>query len=100
MFQAFHFDRDDVALPGFHEFFKKASEEEREHAMKLMKFVNKRGGRIVLSDIEKPDIQSDLSAAEAMELALELEKKVNQVKNRFHNFHVDDDKIVEIIANQ
>ena len=30
-----HFDRDDVALPGFRKFFAKASEEEREHATKV-----------------------------------------------------------------
>ena len=50
--QAYYFDRDDVALPGFHKFFKKSSEEEREHAEKLMKYQNKRGGRIVLQDIK------------------------------------------------
>ncbi|WP_411026707.1 ferritin family protein, partial [Salmonella sp. s54395] len=40
---AYYFDRDDVALPGAHKYFKKASEEEREHAEKLMKFQNQRG---------------------------------------------------------
>ena len=29
---AFYFDRDDVALSGFHNYFKKASDEERQHA--------------------------------------------------------------------
>ena len=51
-FQAFYFDRDDVALPGFYKYFKKASDEEREHAEKLMKFQNQRGGRIVLQPIQ------------------------------------------------
>jgi ferritin heavy chain len=50
--QAFYFERDDVALPGFAKFFKKSSDEEREHAEKLMNFQNKRGGRIVLQDIK------------------------------------------------
>lgn len=50
--QAYYFDRDDVALHGFAKFFRKQSEEEREHAEKLMKFQNKRGGRIVLQDIK------------------------------------------------
>ena len=53
--QAFYFDRDDVALPGFAKYFSKASEEEREHAEKLMKFQNQRGGRIVLQDIKVCD---------------------------------------------
>lgn len=33
--QAYHFDRDDVALPGFHKFMLKQSDEEREHAQKV-----------------------------------------------------------------
>lgn len=40
---AYHYDRDDVALPGFSSFFKHNSDEEREHAEKFMKYLNKRG---------------------------------------------------------
>ena len=49
----FYFDRDDIALPGFSHFFKHSSLEEREHAEKLMTYLNKRGGRIVLQDVKK-----------------------------------------------
>ncbi|XP_064867084.1 ferritin, middle subunit-like [Oncorhynchus nerka] len=49
---AFYFSRDDVALPGFALFFKENSDEEREHADKLLSFQNKRGGRILLQDIK------------------------------------------------
>jgi len=55
--QSFYFDRDDVALPGFAKFFKKSSDEEREHSEKLMKFQNKRGGRVVLQDIKVGRVQ-------------------------------------------
>ncbi|KAH9401918.1 fts3-like protein [Tyrophagus putrescentiae] len=82
---AFHFNRDDVALPGFEKFFKESSEEEREHAEKLMKFMNERGGRIVLHDIPKPIKQDWSSGLEAMEAALELEKTVNQSLLDLHN---------------
>lgn len=34
--QSYHFERDDVALPGFAKFFKEASDSERDHAHKLM----------------------------------------------------------------
>ena len=78
IFQAFHFDRDDVALNGFAKFFNESSKEEREHAERLMKFQNQRGGRIVLEDIKKPVKQDWASGLEAMEAALELEKTVNQ----------------------
>lgn len=50
--QAFYFDRDDIALHNVAKFFKEQSHEEREHAEKLMKYQNKRGGRIVLQDVK------------------------------------------------
>lgn len=59
LFQAFHMDRDDIALGNFSEYFKKASEEERGHAELLMKFQNQRGGRIVLKDIKVGVTPSD-----------------------------------------
>merc|ERR1711982_108317 len=37
-----YFDRDDTAYPGFAAFFKKSSDEEREHGEKLIKYQNKR----------------------------------------------------------
>ncbi|XP_044728340.1 soma ferritin [Chrysoperla carnea] len=74
---AYYFDRDDIALPGLHWYFKKASNEEREHAMKFLKYLNKRGGRIVLTDIRAPERPEWGTAEEAMNSALSLEKKVN-----------------------
>lgn len=75
---AYHFDRDDVALNGFHKYFVKASDEEREHAQKLMKFQNQRGGRIKLQDVKCPDNSEWGSGLEAVTAALNLEKHVNQ----------------------
>jgi len=73
-----YFDRDDVALPGFAKYFKKASVEEAEHAEKFMKQQNARGGRVVLKDIPRPEMDEWGSPLEAMKAALELEKTVNQ----------------------
>lgn len=71
-----------------HWYFKQSSNEEREHAMKFLKYLNKRGGRIILQDIKSPDTPFELTAVEAMEKALELEKKVNEVRNiRSHFDH-------------
>jgi len=75
---AFYFDRDDVALEGFRDFFQKMSDEERGHAQKFMKYMNKRGGRIILSDVKKPSKDEWGSGLEAIQAALELEKQVNQ----------------------
>ncbi|XP_067876020.1 ferritin heavy chain B-like [Heterodontus francisci] len=75
---SYYFDRDDVALRHFAEFFKEQSHEEREHAEKLMQFQNKRGGRIILADIKKPEQDEWSNGLEAMQRALQMEKDVNQ----------------------
>lgn len=77
--QAYYFDRSDVALPGLYKYFKKASDEEREHAMKFLTYQNKRGGDVVLTDIQAPSRRDWNNAKDAMTEALQLEKKVNQV---------------------
>lgn len=84
MSMASYFDRDDVAFPGFHEFFKKQSEEEREHSLLLQKFQNQRGGRVVLQPIAKPAQDSWESPLAAATAALELEKSVNQSLLNLH----------------
>merc|ERR1711872_575420 len=81
---SFYFDRDDVALPGFAKFFKEMFDEEREHAEKLMKFQNQRGGRVVLQDIKKPDRDEWGCGLDAMQVALGLEKSVNQALLDLH----------------
>ncbi|XP_037070778.1 soma ferritin-like [Pollicipes pollicipes] len=81
---AYYFDRDDVAFPGFYAYFKKQSDEEREHAQKLMKFQNQRGGRVVLQDVMKPAQDAWGSPLEAVQAALELEKTVNQSLLNLH----------------
>ena len=49
--QGYYFDRDDQALHNFAKFFRDQSHEKLEHAEKLMKLQNQRGGRILLQDI-------------------------------------------------
>uniref|UniRef100_A0AAV2LP62 Ferritin n=2 Tax=Knipowitschia caucasica TaxID=637954 RepID=A0AAV2LP62_KNICA len=75
---SYYFDRDDQALPNFAKFFRNQSHEEREHAEKLMKFQNQRGGRIFLKEVRKPEKDEWGSGVEALECALQLEKSVNQ----------------------
>ncbi|KAJ8399943.1 hypothetical protein AAFF_G00406730 [Aldrovandia affinis] len=84
MSMAHYFSRDDVALQGFSHFFKENSAEEREHAEKLLSFQNKRGGRIFLKDIKKPERDEWGSGLEAMQCALQLEKNVNQALLDLH----------------
>jgi ferritin heavy chain len=81
---AMHCDRDDVALPNTGKFFKDASDEEREHAEKLMKYQNMRGGRIVYQDIKKPEISEFGGVVEMLALALKLERDVNHALLELH----------------
>ncbi|NJI29780.1 ferritin [Aeromonas veronii] len=84
-----YFDRDDVALKNFAKFFKHQSHEEREHAEKLMKFQNQRGGRVILQDVAKPDRDEWSNGLEAMRCALHLEKTVNQSLLELHKLASD-----------
>lgn len=87
-----YFDRDNVALKGLAKFFKESSEEERDHAEKLMEYQNKRGGRVKLQSILMPVSEFDHAekgdALYAMELALSLEKLTNEKLLNLH--HVAD----------
>ncbi|GAB4827638.1 Ferritin-3, chloroplastic [Ancistrocladus abbreviatus] len=83
-----YFDRDNVALKGLAKFFKESSEEEREHAEKLMEYQNKRGGKVKLQSILMPLSEFDHAekgdALHAMELALSLEKLTNEKLLNLH----------------
>jgi ferritin heavy chain len=79
-----YFDRADVALPGFKEWAMKQSEEEREHAQKLIKYQNLRGGDYVVMPISEPAETSWGSALDAMKCALTMEMKVNKSLLRLH----------------
>lgn len=84
-----YFDRDNVALPGFAKYFKDASDEERDHAEKLMKYQNIRGGKVNLHSILLPAIMEFDDAQKgdalyAMELTLSLEKLTNQKLLNLH----------------
>uniref|UniRef100_UPI00398F4CC6 ferritin heavy chain B-like isoform X1 n=1 Tax=Pristiophorus japonicus TaxID=55135 RepID=UPI00398F4CC6 len=75
---SYYCDRDDVALRHFAEFLKMQSHEECEHAERLMRFQNRRGGVNLCFIFQKPeqDVWSD--GLEAMQRALQMEQDVNQ----------------------
>ncbi|KAJ7959603.1 Ferritin [Quillaja saponaria] len=84
-----YFDRDNVALKGLANFFKESSEEEREHAEKIMKYQNKRGGKVKLQSIVMPlsefDHMEKGDALYATELVLSLEKLTNKKLLNLHS---------------
>lgn len=71
-------------MPNIAKFFKKQSEEEREHATRFMKYQNTRGGRIVFQSIQKPEKDDWGCALEAFQAALALEKFNNQSLLELH----------------
>ncbi|XP_077213461.1 ferritin 4 [Tasmannia lanceolata] len=101
-----YFDRDNVALKGLAKFFKESSEEEREHAEKLMEYQNKRGGRVMLNCIVMPLSEFDHAdkgdALYAMELALSLEKLTNEKLLHLHSVgeRCNDVQMMEFIESE
>merc|ERR1712004_309878 len=73
---AAYFGRDDVSYRGFAKFFMKASDEEREHAVKLVNYLNLRGGYPRIKGVDKPIATWD-SPVVAIQEALRLEREVN-----------------------
>lgn len=76
-----YFNRDTVALPGFAKYFEEQSLEERTHADEFMRYMNKRGGQVVLKPLAVPSMSFNNTdgtsdAVYAMDLHLQLEKFV------------------------
>ena len=95
--QSRYFNRADVALPNFSQYFKKAADEENEHAQKFMKHQTERGGKVVLKDIPKPEKDEWGTGLDALHAALQLERDVNQalldlhaVADKHSDYHTSD----------
>ena len=69
-----------AGLSGFENFFLVQVEEERFHAMKMYRFLNEKGGRVFLSEIEAPKTEFK-SPLEVFELAYEHEQLVTKLIN-------------------
>nr|WP_320013964.1 ferritin [uncultured Desulfobacter sp.] len=67
-------------LSGFENFFLVQVEEERFHAMKMYRFLNEKGGRMILDAIEAPKTEFK-SPIEVFQLAFEHEKLVSGLIN-------------------
>ncbi|XP_026567665.1 ferritin light chain, oocyte isoform-like [Pseudonaja textilis] len=81
---SYYYTRDDVALSKFASFFHHLSEEKHEQAEKFLTFQNRRGGRVVLQDVKKPEQDEWKNGISAMEAALKLEKTLNQALLDLH----------------
>ncbi|XP_036600105.1 ferritin heavy chain B-like [Trichosurus vulpecula] len=86
---AYFFDRDDVALYHFKTFSKNQSDEKLERAQKFLKYLNKRGGHIVLQDVKKPECDDWQNSLEVLEIVRTMEKKINQALLNLHNLAME-----------
>ncbi|MCK5147270.1 ferritin [bacterium] len=69
-----------IGLDGFENFFLVQVEEERFHAMKMYKFLNERGGRVIMKAIDQPETQFE-SALQVLEKTYEHEQYVSKLIN-------------------
>ncbi|KAF5393993.1 Ferritin heavy chain B [Paragonimus heterotremus] len=87
-----YLEQDTVAQPNAAKFFREQSHEEREHAEKLAHYQNLRGGRVAYQDVKKPPKTTFASLQEVMEVALQMEKSVNEVRHNqnFSSFNASE----------
>uniref|UniRef100_A0A286XD82 Ferritin n=1 Tax=Cavia porcellus TaxID=10141 RepID=A0A286XD82_CAVPO len=80
----YYFDCNDVALAGVGHFFHKLAKQKHEGAKHLLKMQNQRGGSTLFQDVQKPPEDEWGKTLDAMEVALTLEKSLNQALLDLH----------------
>lgn len=79
-----HFDNNKVARKGFAKYFADQSREEKEHAHKIIDYINKRGANVDKLEVQMPNKNKWNSPREALEEALQLESDVNDYIHKIH----------------
>ncbi len=87
MAMAAYLDAND--LDGFANFFKVQGDEERFHAMKFYNYLNERGGRVILKQIDKPAHEFD-SAVDIFEKAYKHEQYVTKLINELMDLAIEE----------
>ncbi|XP_066111668.1 ferritin, heavy subunit-like [Saccopteryx bilineata] len=70
---------EDVEAPLFASFFEDQAEVKREHAKQFVRYLKRRGGKICLPVIQRPNIDNWGTGVQALEIALELENKLTKL---------------------
>nr|ALJ92588.1 ferritin 2 [Hyalomma anatolicum] len=91
MQMAAHLANNKVARGGFARFFRDQSSEEREHAQKLIDYVNLRGGTVSGVHVDMPPTATWMSVLDALQAALALEHRVTNRLHELHRLAADDD---------
>lgn len=79
LFKYCYYERDDVALKHLAELFSRYSQGERQTAQQLIDYQLVRGGRVVLTDVNRPAKHDWPSPLAAIEFALKMKKQTYQV---------------------
>jgi len=80
---ASYFGRAGIALPGIQKFFEEQSNEERNHAIMFMQYLNERGGRVRVMSLSDPNF-IEYSPIEAFQKTLAMEKEVYKTLLHLH----------------
>ncbi|XP_054712451.1 soma ferritin-like isoform X2 [Uloborus diversus] len=103
MNMAAHFDQNSVARKGFAKMFRENSKEEREHAQKLIDYLNLRGNKLAQFNIDMPDKTTWANALEALKEAIALEKDVYNQLNHIHDVadtHCKDSHLTDYLERE
>ena len=79
---------DSVDLPGFAHWMRIQSQEEYDHAMRFLTYLEDRDGRVTLLPVEQPPIEFD-SVDDVMRQTLEHEQHVSQLINQLYAVAAD-----------
>ena len=83
---SFYFANENTAIESLSKYFKKMSDEEKEHADMLCDYITQRGGTVVLKNINAPSmvLDSDNDILDSFQKSLELEKNIDvSLKNLY-----------------
>lgn len=75
---------DSIDLPGFAHWMRIQSQEEYDHAMRFLTYIEDRDGRVTLLPIQQPPIEFD-SVEDVMRQTLEHEQHVSQLINQLYS---------------
>lgn len=90
---------DDIHLPGFAHWLKVQTDEERSHALKLVEYVNDRGGKVVFYGLDQPQSEYK-SPLDAFQLVLAHEQKVTGLIHKLYGVAVKENDVATQIELQ
>ena len=79
---AYYFERQDISLDGFSSFIKRKAKSGKILIRKMLDYMNTRGGKVIFNDIKRPSQDEWGTGSEAVQVCLELLKKLYETVNQ------------------